>query len=69
MLAIELGTTIDDVKRKIEYMEKIGLIRRISFNISCQTCGSCNAEEGEKKCPGCMPENGFQNMGEMWEVI
>lgn len=24
---------------------------------------------GTAPCKGCLPENGFKNMGEMWEVV
>ena len=65
MLAMELGTTIEDVKRRIEYLERMNIIRRVSLN--APNCG-CNGCEGGK-CAGCMPEGGFRNMGEMWEVV
>lgn len=66
MLAMELDTTVEDVKRRIEYLERMNIIRRISLNSAA--CGSCGGCEGGK-CAGCMPEEGFRNMGEMWEVV
>ena len=66
MLAIELETTTDDITRKLEYLERMNIIRRVET--SAPSCGSCGGCEGGK-CAGCMPEDGFRNMGVMWEVI
>jgi len=70
MLASELDTDIDDIKRKLEYLEKIGVIRK-SFNPSCGAgkCSECAMHSGSAPCKGCLPDGGFKNMGEMWEVI
>ena len=68
ILAAELGTTPDDISRQLEYLERIGMIRKVSFSVP-KTCGGscsgCNAAE----CKGCMPKNASVNMGEMWEVV
>ena len=86
MLAAELDTSVEDVKRKIEYLEHTGLIKKIFFpEKSCTgcrgteegltaSCGGCpskgkNTDGSAAVCRGCMPDGGFRNMGEMWEVI
>jgi len=68
-LALELNTDVKDVRRKIEYLERIGVIRKVSFSL-CESgkCAECTAHSGDGPCKGCMPEGGFKNMGEMWEV-
>lgn len=67
-LACELNTTAEDISRQLEYLENIGMIRRVSFSAQ-QKCGGsctgCNAAE----CKGCMPKNAAMNMGEIWEVV
>lgn len=70
LLASELNTDTDDIKRKIEYLEKMGIINR-SFSLSCGAgkCSECAMHSGSAPCRGCLPEGGFKNMGEMWEVI
>ncbi|MCR5581055.1 MAG: hypothetical protein K6F66_05650 [Pseudobutyrivibrio sp.] len=71
MLALELGTSIEDIERKLEFLENIGTIKRIDFQMSgcnCDSCESCT-DEGNHTCPGCLPEGGFKNMGIMWEVV
>ena len=66
MLAIELDTTTDDIERKLGYLERMNIIRKVGLNApTCTSCGSC---EGGK-CAACMPEGGFRNMGVMWEVV
>lgn len=73
MLADELHTSVEVVMRNIEFLERAGIIKRITFSDcqssghSCEGCSGCGT--GKKTCKGCMPENGFQNMGIMWEVI
>lgn len=70
MLAAELNTDTNDIKRKIEYLENIGAIKRVSFS-SCSAgkCSECAMHSGTAPCKGCLPEGGFKNMGELWEVI
>ena len=73
MLADELHTSVEVVMRNIEFLERAGIIKRITFS-DCQSsghsydgCSGCGT--GKKTCKGCMPEGGFQHMGVMWEVI
>lgn len=74
LIAIELDTSKEDIKRQLEFLENIGAIHRVSLNISgCSGCSGCsksnfNDNEAGPACKGCIPEGGFQNMGEMWEV-
>ncbi len=73
MLASELHTTPDDIRRKLEYMEHMGVIRRISLTSascggSCQGCSS-DSKNGKSACSGCIPGAELLNMGEMWEVV
>ena len=69
MLAMELGTSVEDIKRQLEYLENIHVIRRIPLNVggSCTGCSGCSGGSGAQ-CKGCLPEGGFQNRGEMWAV-
>jgi len=73
MLATELNTSVESVKRDIDFLERAGIIKRIVFSgthsagASCNGCTGCGT--GSKTCAGCMPEGGFQNMGVMWEVV
>ena len=70
MLADEMDTSISDVLRSIEYLEHIGMIRKVIGNqVSCHGCSGCTSSGGGKLCASCMPEGGFKNMGQMWEVI
>ena len=69
LLAIELKTDTDDIKRKLEYLENIGAIRKLSL-LSCgAACTECAMNSGTAPCKGCSPDGGFKNMGEMWEVV
>ena len=70
MLADQLNTDTEDIKRKIEYLEQMGIIKR-SFKPSCGAgkCSECALHSGSAPCKGCLPDGGFKNMGEMWEVI
>ncbi len=78
MLAKELHTTSDDIKRKLEYMENMGIIKRVAIDMpscsgSCSGCvsyDSCTVPSDEKvNCPSCMPSQELLNMGEIWEVV
>ena len=73
MLAMELDTSIENVKRDIDFLERMSVIRRIEFTGDGKTGQSCNGctgcGTGKKTCDGCMPKDGFQNMGVMWEVV
>ncbi len=73
MLATEMNTSIENVKRDIDFLERAGLIKRIVFSGDGKVGHSCTGctggGTGGKTCAGCMPENGFQNMGVMWEVV
>lgn len=70
MLAEELSVSTDQVKRDLEFLERVGAIRRIGSENAkdhdCSTCGGC--ADGQK-CKSCAPEGGFKNMGSMWEVL
>lgn len=74
MLAMELGTSVEKVKRDIEFLERSKVIRKIDFSQSagcghsCSCCSGCSGCSGGTACLGCMPEGGFKNMGAMWEV-
>jgi len=79
MLAEELNTSTDDINRRIEFLERSGLIRRVlnikndcSHGCKGGHCPGCKAGAGKSDsspCKGCLPEGGFKNMGEMWEVV
>lgn len=68
MLAAELNTSADDIRRQIEYLEQIGAIRRIAFPTG-HGCSGYTGCEGGTGCKGCMPDDAESNMGEMWEII
>ena len=73
-LAMHLHTSIEDIKRKLEYLEMIGKIKRVKMSAaSCGGCSGCHGcdsgnEQEHKNCSGCMPSEELMNMGEMWEV-
>ena len=80
LLAMELHTSVEDVNRQMEYLENMGIIKRVIFSMnSCSGCGGCSSGEhgscncgGDSEghvCKGCLPEDGFKNMGLMWEVV
>lgn len=70
MLSEELGITSEQLDRDMEFLERMGVIRRTGYaeaqGHDCSTCGGC--KDGQK-CKSCAPEGGFKNMGLMWEVI
>lgn len=70
ILAAELDTDLDDVKRQIEYLENMGLIKKETFgDRGCGNCSSCSGACSESRtCKGCLPDGGFKNMGQMWSV-
>ncbi|MCR5824144.1 MAG: Lrp/AsnC family transcriptional regulator [Lachnospiraceae bacterium] len=69
MLAAELGVSVEDVKRDIEFLERTGVIVKVGFSENGHSCNGCTGcGTGKKTCAGCMPEGGFKNMGYMWEV-
>ncbi len=67
MLAAELGTSADDIRRQLEYLGRIGAVRKVA-SPSGKSCGSCSGCDGGGGCKGCMPDNAEANMGEIWEV-
>ncbi|MBR4179549.1 MAG: hypothetical protein IKR45_02485 [Treponema sp.] len=81
MLAAELNTSTDDIERKIDFLERAGLIRRVATSFpngeSLLTAGknpaakpSCSGHCSScSGCAACMPKGGFKNMGAMWEVL
>ncbi len=72
LLAMELHTSEEDVSRQMEYLENMGIIKRVIFSSKgcsgCSGCSSGNHSDGHT-CKGCLPQDGFQNMGQMWEVV
>ena len=67
-LAEELGTTPEDIRRKIDFLERIGAIQKSGMCTSGK-CGSCGGCDSAAACKGCIPQNASQNMGTMWEVV
>ena len=67
MLAAELNTTSEDITRRIEFLERAGIIRRV-LNIKKGCSNSCG-HHNCSNCSACMPDGGFKNMGEMWEIV
>ncbi|MCR5279796.1 MAG: DeoR family transcriptional regulator [Lachnospiraceae bacterium] len=69
MLAAELNTSIESVKRDIDFLERTGVIKRVVFSGAGNQCNGCTGcGTGKKTCAGCMPEGGFKNMGVLWEI-
>ena len=69
-LSQELNTTVEDIERKLEYMENMGIIRKVQMNEpKCSGCSGCSSKEGSGSCPSCMPNASLINMGTMWEVV
>lgn len=75
MLAEEMNTTVEDVTRTLEYLERIGVLRKMELGKfecggSCSSCSGCSGSSGKEKgpCKGCIPEQGFEHMGVLWEV-
>ncbi len=72
LLAIELNTSVEDVTRQMEYLENTGIIKRVVFTSKgCSGCSGCSSGKHPDGhiCKGCLPQDGFQNMGQMWEVV
>jgi len=71
MLAIELHTSTEDIDRQLEFLENVGIIKKVNFSMEPCTCNNCTScKEGETHtCSGCLPDGGFKNMGIMWEVV
>jgi DeoR/GlpR family transcriptional regulator of sugar metabolism len=81
MLAAELNTSTDDIERKIDFLERSGLIRRVATSFpsgeSLLTAGKNSAAKPScsghcsscSGCTACMSKDGFKNMGAMWEVL
>ncbi len=73
MLAMELNTGVEEIRRDIDFLERMGMIKRVALSASnncghsCSSCSGCGT--GKAACPGCMPPEGFENMGVMWEVV
>ncbi len=77
MLANEMHTTVEDVQRTLEYLERIGVLKKTELGkfecggncSSCSGCSSHSRNSGKKgPCKGCLPENGFNTMGVIWQV-
>ena len=67
MLAEELGLSVAQVGGYIQFLERVGAIKRVEMNTCGGSCSGCSS--GDSQCKGCTPEGGFQNMGTMWEVV
>ncbi len=70
-LAQLLDTSVEDVKRQLEYLEKTGIIRNVSLlpDMGCSGCDTCNGcKNSPAACKGCMPPDAGVNMGKVWEV-
>ncbi|SFC54019.1 FeoC-like transcriptional regulator [Butyrivibrio sp. YAB3001] len=61
LLAIELHTTVEDVRRQIEYLEHMGIIHKVDVSCCSNGCGG--------DCGKCAPKDGFKNMGAMYEIV
>lgn len=70
MMAEELGESTDNILRDIDFLERMGVIRRTGYDeAQGHDCSSCTGCKDKKTCKSCAPEGGFKNMGQMWEVI
>lgn len=70
MLTEELGITSEQLDRDIDYLERMGIIRRTGYaEAQCHDCSKCGGCTDGQMCKSCSPEGGFKNMGHMWEVI
>ena len=70
MLAEELGISTDRVKRDLEYLEHMGVIKRTGYGAAQgNDCNNCSGCADGSKCKSCAPEGGFKNMGTTWEVV
>ncbi|MCR4741955.1 MAG: Lrp/AsnC family transcriptional regulator [Treponema sp.] len=76
MLAAELNTSVEDIMRRMDFLERAGYIRKVVTNSpgkscsSCSNCSSCSSGHGKKSsCSACMPDGGFKHMGQIWEVV
>mgnify|MGYP002855294767 CR=1 FL=1 len=68
MLAAELGRSVEQVERDIEFLERTGVIRRVTM-AGCMGCSDAASENCGSSCAGCTPDGGFKNMGVMWEIV
>lgn len=80
MLAEELGTSVADIARRVEFLERAGIIR-LAKNVNgdchgscsngghCKGCKSSSSSSCGAACASCAPKGGFKNMGKMWEVV
>ena len=75
MLAEEMNTTVEDVTRTLEYLERIGVLRKTELgkfecNGRCSSCSGCSGKSGNNKgpCKGSIPDQGFEHMGVIWEM-
>ena len=46
-----------------------GDTRFVSRITSIGITPGCKTHSGSTPCKGCLPEGGFKNMGEMWEIV
>lgn len=66
LIAAELGTSVEDVRRKIEFLERAGAIRRVSQEAAaagaCTGCSGCQhgkaAHGRNNACSSCSDKHG-----------
>ena len=59
LLAQELGTSTEDVKRQMEYLERMGYLRRV---VACgQDCKGCSGS--------CASANALSGAPVFWEIV
>ncbi len=72
-MAVMLNTSVADINRKLEYLEKIGAIQDESLLPTANGCGNCNGCNGcdgsSAACKGCIPPDAGKNMGRVWKVL
>ncbi len=61
MLAAKLDTSVEDIKRKLDFLERMGAVRRVSLNAAkCGSCGGCSGGSGKSTLLNCI--SGLDNM-------
>ncbi len=60
MLADELNQPVENIKRSIEFLEKMGIIKKVDMNINTGGCNSCSGCSVKSKGAG-TNENGSKD--------